>query len=185
MGPAPPCSGFGWVGVFYGRRSVNGPLGLEAIVPLRRNHLGALIRRWAAQIWNQCSLRVTRFDRGIQILGSTMNTDLRSFWFNLGAWRLIQRPTELHPFGCAIYTWTPLFIRIRTRRPLRISPVSVWLMRRSPCLLWIWGPVQRSFKLNKWNRKWICNRKIIARTSIIHRKCIWTPNYSIPVPKIL
>jgi hypothetical protein len=50
MEPAPPCSGFGWVGGFSGRRSVNGPLGLEAIVALRRIHLGALIRRGTAQI---------------------------------------------------------------------------------------------------------------------------------------
>ena len=55
----------------------------------------------------------------------------------------------------------------------------------APVLHRNWGPVQSSVKTEKIIYKWIFNEKIIARTLIIHRKCIWTPNYFIPVPKIL
>jgi hypothetical protein len=89
------------------------------------------------------------------------------------------------PFRLRVLRKKPSVSIELTRHPQELFTVSETFYPETPAFSSIRGPIQRVTKSRKWMRKWVFNIKTIHRICIIHRKCIWTPIFSIPVPKFL
>jgi hypothetical protein len=90
-----------------------------------------------------------------------------------------------YPFADAFCKRTPMVFRFQPAVHLECRLCLRIFCARAPGLPEIWRPVQSLFKMNKWISKFILNTKTIPWTYLIHRKFICSPNWSIPISKIL
>jgi hypothetical protein len=166
-----------------GHRSDNG----RASICHHKRYHGVRINRRITNVWCGLDSKIVLqpFNRGrriwIQWLHSVTDQDLiwRTGLQSCSSERTIPlRPEVLHkkPYGFRILNSSSCIAGALCLR--KFYPETPGLSRKL-C------PVQYWFKLIKWIGNWIFSMKINPRTCINHRKSIFSPNYFLPVSKIL
>jgi hypothetical protein len=145
---------------------------------------------WAMPVSHACAMYALSLPRGATLsspssFAQQKRSEIRRNGRSRAAGSWLRGLDSPIPPSRALLLKNPLVIRDSTRRSPVIFPVSAEFYSETPALFSKWGLIQSIIKPEKLNYKRIFNVKIYARTSIIHRKCIWTPNYFIPVAKIL